>query len=94
VYWGTPAQGSNSLITGGFTNGAVPICEQPTAAVQTIDGGIAIDPTHPGFRQMTATISAISKALDLIILKRIFLTHGALEGVHFDPGVTNWNSSL
>jgi hypothetical protein len=49
--------------------------------VQTIDGDIAIDPTHPGFKQMTAYCLNDFESHGFSYLKLDFLTHGALEGV-------------
>src|SRR5882757_5408445 len=55
--------------------------------VQTHDGGIAIDPTHPGFKQMTAYYLNFFKSYGFDFLKLDFLSHGALEGIHFDTNV-------
>src|SRR5882762_2644392 len=55
VYWGTADQGSNSFMTGSGTfKWSQAYLRTPSGDVQTHDNGIAIDPTHPGFKQMTA----------------------------------------
>ncbi|MBE6638643.1 MAG: hypothetical protein E7616_04205 [Ruminococcaceae bacterium] len=52
-----------------------------------LDGGVALDATHPG------TIDRIENRINYFIslgfsyLKLDFLTHGALEGVHYDESV-------
>jgi hypothetical protein len=89
VYWGTASQGSNYLMTGSGTyKWSDAYLKTTNGSVQTIDGGIAIDPTHPGSRQMTAYYISYFKSLGFDYLKLDFLTHGALEGVHYDTTVT------
>jgi alpha-galactosidase len=89
VYWGTASQGSNSLMTGSGTyKWSDAYLRTTNGSVQAINGGIAIDPTHPGYRQMTAYYISYFKSLGFDYLKLDFLTHGALEGVHYDTTVT------
>jgi hypothetical protein len=59
----------------------------PNGDVQTLDNGIALDPTHPGFKQMTAYYLNFFKTRGFDFLKLDFLSHGAIEGVHFDTNV-------
>ncbi len=88
VYWGTAAQGSNSFMTGSDTyKWSQAYLRTTSGAVQTHDGGIAIDPTHPGFKQMTAYYMNFFKSRGFDFLKLDFLTHGAMEGVHYDTNV-------
>ncbi|MGV3614761.1 MAG: alpha-galactosidase [Fimbriimonas sp.] len=53
-----------------------------------LDGGYPLDPTHPG------TLARIDRMLKEFVdhgfdfVKLDFMTHGSLEGVHFDPKVT------
>ena len=53
-----------------------------------LDGGYALDPTHP------ATIARLEEKLNWFIdlgfeyVKLDFMTHGAAEGQHYDPSVT------
>ena len=89
VYWGTADQGSNSLMTGSGTyKWSDAYLRTTDGSVQSVDGGIAIDPTHPGFKQLTAYYLNYFKNLGFDYLKLDFLTHGALEGVHYDKNVT------
>lgn len=63
-----------------------------------LDGGYALDPTHP------ATIARFEKQLRHFIdlgftyVKLDFMTHGALEGVHYDPaaatGLEAYNAGM
>ena len=89
VYWGTAAQGSNSIINGS-TNYTYSDAYLRTAsgAVQTVDGGIALDPTHPGSKEQIANYIWYFEALGYDYVKLDFLSHGALEGVHYDTNVT------
>ncbi len=56
---------------------------------QMLDGGVALDPTHPGTRQRIEYIAAQFKQAGFKYVKLDFLTHGSLEAdKHFDPQVT------
>jgi alpha-galactosidase len=88
VYWGTADQGSNSFITGSSTyKWSDAYLRTDNGSVQTIDGGIAIDPTHPGFKTVAAYYLSYFKSRGFDYLKMDFLSHGALEGVHYDTNV-------
>lgn len=89
VFWGTAAQGSNWLMSGTSSyNWSDAYLRTTNGSAQTLDGGVAIDPTHPGFRQMAAYYIGYFKNMGFDYLKLDFLTHGALEGAHYDSGVT------
>jgi hypothetical protein len=89
VYWGTAQQGSNSLITGsGSYRWSDVYLRTTNGDPQIIDNGIALDPTHPGSKQMTAYYMNLFKSRGFEYLKLDFLTHGALEGLHYDTNMT------
>jgi alpha-galactosidase len=52
-----------------------------------VDGGRPIDPSHPGTKERTAYFLAKFKQMGFAYLKLDFLSHGALEGAHYDPAV-------
>jgi len=52
-----------------------------------VDGGFAIDPSHPGTQARTAYFIREFQRLGFQYLKLDFLSHGALEGVHFDSAI-------
>lgn len=52
------------------------------------DGGLAIDPTHPGAKQRIDYYINLFTNWGFDYVKLDFLSHGALEGVHHDPTVT------
>jgi autotransporter-associated beta strand protein len=89
VYWGTAAQGSNTLITGS-TNyyWSDAYLRTTNGAVQTVDGAIALDPTHPGTQQMVSYYIDEFTNWGFDYIKLDFLSHGALEGVHYETNVT------
>ncbi len=52
-----------------------------------VDGGRPIDPSHPGEKERIAFNIAQFEKLGFRYLKLDFLSHGALEGAHYDPAV-------
>lgn len=89
VYWGTASHGSNTYMTGSTTyKWSDAYLRTDTGAIETNDHGIAIDPTHPGFRQMAAYYIGYFKTMGYDYLKMDFLSHGALEGVHYETNIT------
>ena len=52
-----------------------------------LDGGMPIDPTHPGSLARIDAILGRFVAQGFDFVKLDFLTHGSLEGAHFDPTV-------
>jgi predicted CxxxxCH...CXXCH cytochrome family protein len=99
VYWGTASQGSNSLMTGSSTyKWSNAYLRTPAGDPQSLDNGIALDPTHPGSKQMTAYYMNYFMSRGFDFLKLDFLTHGALEGVHFDTnlvtGIQAYNQGM
>jgi alpha-galactosidase len=88
TYWGTASQGSNNIATGSSYYWSDLYLRTTNGSPISYDGAIALDPTHPGtkdwiYNQIT---SFISEGFDYV--KIDFLSHGSLEGVHYDPNVT------
>jgi hypothetical protein len=54
----------------------------------TNDGALAIDPTHPGAQGLIDYYVYWFTNWGFDYVKLDFLSHGALEGVHYDPAVT------
>jgi alpha-galactosidase len=52
-----------------------------------VDGGLAIDPSHPGAKARTTYFLQQFQRMGFEYLKIDFLSHGALEGLHFDPSI-------
>jgi len=56
---------------------------------QMLDGGVALDPTHPGTKALIASTIALFKMAGFKYVKADFLTHGSLEADHYyDSKVT------
>jgi len=56
---------------------------------EMLDGGVALDPTHPGTKALIAATIARFKKAGFKYVKADFLTQGALEADHYyDPKVT------
>ena len=55
---------------------------------ESVDGGLAVDPTHPGTKEMNYYYVNLFTNWGFDYVKLDFLSHGALEGVHYDPNVT------
>ena len=89
AYWGTAAQGSNSFITGSSTYyWSDTYLRTTNAGVQTVDGAIALDPTHPGTEQLVHYYVNLFTNYGFDFVKSDFMSHGAIEGVHYLTNVT------
>ncbi|HEV2693455.1 MAG TPA: hypothetical protein VG347_11215 [Verrucomicrobiae bacterium] len=88
VFWGTAAQGSNWVMNGSTYNFSDAYLRTPSGAVQTLDGAIALDPTHPGTKHLINYFINEFTNWGFDYIKLDFLSHGALEGTHYDPAVT------
>lgn len=52
-----------------------------------VDGGRPIDPSHPGAKMRIAYYLQKFQQLGFQYVKLDFLSHGALEGAHYDPAI-------
>jgi hypothetical protein len=52
-----------------------------------VDGGLAIDASNPGSKARATYFLQHFQQLGFQYLKLDFLSHGALEGVHYDPAI-------
>jgi autotransporter-associated beta strand protein len=88
VYWGTIAQSSNSAAPGSAYLYSDLLLRTTTGGAITNDGGLALDPTHPGTQALINYQIGEFTNWGFDYVKLDFLTHGALEGVHYNPNVT------
>lgn len=90
AFWGSPAQFGMAVEgTGGkYTYADILLRDSEGEVLPDVDGGLAIDPTHPGalLRIDWFTDKFIADGFEYIKLD--FLAHGALEGQHYDPEIT------
>ncbi|HVM50644.1 MAG TPA: autotransporter-associated beta strand repeat-containing protein [Candidatus Acidoferrum sp.] len=88
VWWGSPANISNTVVEGSTYYYSDIALRTPGGILQTNDGAIALDPTHPGTLQRVNYYIGQFLSQGYDYLKLDFLSHGAMEGVHYAPGVT------
>ncbi|MDB6017897.1 MAG: hypothetical protein JWR19_2386 [Pedosphaera sp.] len=88
VFWGTVAQGSNWVMSGSSYNFSDAYLRTANGSPQSLDGAVALDPTHPGVTNMINSYIDYFKSLGFEFIKLDFLSHGSFEGQHYDPSVT------
>ncbi|TYP79180.1 S-layer homology domain-containing protein [Paenibacillus methanolicus] len=85
VYWGNnmeqPVDGSS------YKYGDIVLRDQDGNPLPTLDGAYAVDPTHPGTQERMDYFLGKFERLGFEYIKLDFLTHGALEGKHYDTDV-------
>jgi len=88
TYWGTLAQSSNQVAPGSGYHYSDILLQTTNGSAISYDSALALDPTHPGTKELILNqISGlVTDGFDYIKLD--FLSHGALEGVHYDTNVT------
>jgi alpha-galactosidase len=88
VYWGTALQGTTNMAPGSSYYWSDLYLRTTNGSPISYDGAIALDPTHPGTKESiyNQITGFISDGFDYV--KIDFLSHGALEGVHYDTSVT------
>ncbi|MFC5451635.1 OmpL47-type beta-barrel domain-containing protein [Paenibacillus aestuarii] len=88
TYWGEdlnqPVEGTNDQ----YKYKDIVLKDNSGNPLPKLDGAFAIDPTHPGAKQMFAYYVNRFKQIGYSYVKLDFLSHGALEGTHADPNVT------
>ena len=55
---------------------------------ESVDGGLALDPTHPADKDLINYYVNLYTNYGFDYIKLDFLSHGALEGVHYDTNAT------
>jgi hypothetical protein len=88
VYWGDnmsqPVEGTNNE----YTYGDIVLKDAAGEPLPTLDGAFPVDVTHPASKLRMNYFLDKFKDLGFTFIKLDFLTHGALEGQHYDPNVT------
>ena len=90
VWFGAAADATNSFVEG-TTNTyrySDVLLRDGNGNFESTDGGLAVDPTHPGTRQRTDYYINLFTNYGFDYVKLDFLSHGALEGIHHDPKIT------
>ncbi|QGQ94686.1 carbohydrate-binding protein [Paenibacillus psychroresistens] len=86
VYWG---DNMNHFVEGAelYNYGDIVLKDDNGVVLPKLDGAYALDPTNPGTKQRMDYFLNKFKNLGMEYIKLDFLTHGSLEGDHFDPAV-------
>jgi autotransporter-associated beta strand protein len=89
VFFGSLTDATNRFVTG-TTNYHYSdmLLRDGNGNPESTDGAYAVDPTHPGTRQSINYSVNLFTNWGFDYVKMDFLSHGALEGVHYDPNVT------
>ena len=94
VYWGTATQATNSSVPIGYPPNyslyhfSDILLKTTNGTLISNDGAYAIDPTHPGSRGYIDYYLDQFTNWGFDYVKFDFLSHAALEGVHYDTSVT------
>jgi autotransporter-associated beta strand protein len=89
VFFGSAADATNWVVegTGNAYHYSDILLRDGSGNIQSNDGGMAVDPTHPGTRQRINYYVNLFTNWGFDYVKMDFLSHGAQEGVHYDPNV-------
>lgn len=87
AFWGKDFDRAVEGTNGKFTYRDILLRDEHGNLLPELDGGLAIDPTHPGNLQRTEWHLERFVRWGFEYIKLDFLGHGALEGVHFDERV-------
>ncbi|MBB6671318.1 alpha-galactosidase [Cohnella nanjingensis] len=90
AYWGTVEEAANRLVEGTdgrYTYADLLLRDEAGRVLPDLDGGLAIDPSHPGNLMRTAWTLQQFVEEGFEYVKLDFMGHGALEGCHFLPEI-------
>ncbi|MFD2611350.1 carbohydrate-binding protein [Paenibacillus gansuensis] len=87
VFWGNNMSQVVEGTDGKYTYGDLVLRDGEGRILPTLDGAFALDPTHPGTKQRIDYYFNKFIKLGFEYIKLDFLTHGSLEGEHYDPAV-------
>jgi autotransporter-associated beta strand protein len=90
VWFGTDDDATNTYVegTGNTYNYSDVLLRDSNGNFESVDGGLAMDPTHPGTKEFIQYWVNQYTNYGFDYIKLDFLSHGALEGVHYDTNIT------
>jgi hypothetical protein len=90
VWFGSAADATNTYVegTGNTYTYANVLLRDNNGNFESVDGGLAMDPTHPGTKEFIQFWVNQYTNYGFDYIKLDFLSHGALEGVHYDTNIT------
>ncbi len=88
AWFGSSVNASNTTMQGSSYTYSQALLKTTSGGYITNDGGLALDTTHPGTQARIYYFINEFTNWGMDYLKIDFLTHGALEGVHYNTNVT------
>src|SRR6202012_5914100 len=90
VWFGAASDATNTYVegTGNTYRYSDILLRDSNGNFESVDGGLAIDPTHPGTQQFIKYWVNFYTNSGFDYIKLDFLSHGALEGVHYETNIT------
>jgi len=90
VWFGSVTNATNTFVEGSSNayHYSDILLRDENGQFESLDGGLAIDPTHPGDNDLIQYYVNLYTNYGFDYIKLDFLSHGALEGIHHDPNVT------
>ena len=88
VYWGNNMSQTVEGTNNQYTYGDIVLKDATGNPLPTLDGAYPLDVTHPGAKMRMDYFLDKFKNLGFTYIKLDFLTHGSLEGEHYDEEVT------
>jgi alpha-galactosidase len=90
AFWGSPAQFGDPVegTDGQYTYSDILLRDAEGEILPDVDGGLAIDPTHPGTLMRIDWFADKFVSEGFAYIKLDFMAHGALEGRHHNPAIT------
>ncbi|ALS26483.1 carbohydrate-binding protein [Paenibacillus sp. 32O-W] len=88
AYWGTDMDQVVEGTGGRYTYGDLVLRDDAGQILPQLDGAYPLDPTHPGTKQRIAHYFNRFLEYGFEYIKIDFLSHGSLEGKHYDAAVT------
>lgn len=90
VWFGSVANATNTFVEGSANQYRYSdlLLRDTNGNAESVDGGLALDPTHPADKDLIQYYVNLYTNYGFDYIKLDFLSHGTLEGVHYDTNVT------
>jgi Alpha galactosidase C-terminal beta sandwich domain len=88
VWFGSANNATNTYVDGTTNTYSSVLLRDNNGDFESVDGGLAMDPTHPGTLGYIRYYVNMFTNYGFDYIKLDFLSHGALEGIHYDTNVT------